>query len=265
MDTLFTVPDPDPGPPPDPYAPPHLDAQRAMPAAHAPGKIIAVILGAAVVGSGLARALSSLGPPTVLGPARWAASGLGLAQTALALAWLYAAWKGVPESHRGTLSPRRAALSLLIPLYNVYWGLAVNLALCRTLDGILAGRGERRAPRTLAVVAWGVWLGWLVLATSRALAHEYSVGWAILGPSVGETLWLVYVVRCDAARDAVARLGDNPVALGAPQLSPLQRQRNPGLFAAIGLALFIVLGVACWQLLAPGDRPPRQEAAPVAT
>jgi len=73
------------------------------------------------------------------------------------------------------------------------------------------------------------------------------------------------MVRCDQARDAVARIGDDPATLGAPRLSQLQRQRGPGVLAAIGLGLFIVLGLACWQLLAPGERPPRQEATPGAT
>ena len=31
------------------------------------------------------------------------------------------------------------------------------------------------------------------------------------------------------------------------------------------VAVFIVLGLACWQLLAPGERPPGQYATPGAT
>jgi hypothetical protein len=49
---------------------------------------------------------------------------LGLSVAVQAMVWLYAAWRGIPEPYRGTISPRRAALSLLIPFYNAYWTIA---------------------------------------------------------------------------------------------------------------------------------------------
>ncbi|MGH7298308.1 MAG: hypothetical protein ACRELB_25435, partial [Polyangiaceae bacterium] len=89
---------------------------------------------------------------------------LRLGTYVFAVAWLHAAWIAVPASHRGTVSPRRAALTLLIPLYGLYWAYAVNVALCGTLDGILAHAGSRsRAPGMLARIAAGVWLGSFVI------------------------------------------------------------------------------------------------------
>jgi hypothetical protein len=190
----------------------------------------------------------------------------GYAILALAMAWLYAAWKGVPESHRGTVSPRRAALSLLIPFYNAYWGVAVNLALCDTLDGILARRGDgRRAPRTLAAVAGAVWLGSYALAAAMVAANRFSALVSMLLPAVMGSLWLVYMLRCDQVRDIVARIGPDAVTLAPPRLSQLQRQRGPGVLAIVGLCMLIVLGLACWQVLSPGERVSRPAATPGAT
>jgi hypothetical protein len=237
-----------------------------MPVTHAPGRILAVVYGAAVAGNVLARATLYMGPPSLRTIARWATGVFGYAIMALAMAWLYAAWKGVPESHRGTVSPRRAALSLLIPIYNAYWGVAVNLALCDTLDGILARRGDgRRAPRILAAVAGAVWLGSYALAAAIVAANRSEALVSILLPAVTGGLWLVYMLRCDQVRDTVARIGPDAIARVPPRLSQLQRQRGPGVLAIIGLCLLIVLGLACWQVLSPGDPAPRRAATPRAT
>jgi hypothetical protein len=249
------MPDPSLRVPPDPYAPPHLDVQRATPLAHAPGRALALLYGAAVLGNVLAR-VSVLVVPSLFTIASWATKVCGLAVMVLAMAWLYAAWKGLPESHRGTITPRRAALSLLIPLYDAYWGLAINLALCNTLDGMLERtRESRRAPRTQAVVAWAGWLGSYVVSAAATAAHRQTLLVSILTPAVTGGLWLAYMLECDRARDAVARIGDDPARLGAPRLSQIQRQRGPGWLAAVALGVFLLLCLVVWQILAPGERP----------
>jgi hypothetical protein len=243
----------------DPYAPPQAEIARVGPPDHAPGKVIAVLYGAALASSIVARAATYAPSPQLQRLASIAFHVFSSPKPVLALAWLYAAWKGVPASHRGTISPRRAVLSLFIPVYNAYWALAVNLALCDTLNGILTrARSTRRAPRTLAMTATAAWLGSFVLVTAVQAARNWSLAaWLreIL-PVVTGSLWLAYMVKCDQARDEVARLGDSLATLGAPRLSELQRQRGPSALAVIGLCLLIPLGLACWQLLSPADPAP---------
>ena len=245
----------------DPYAPPDPDVQRAAPARHAPGKSLAFIYLAALTGRVLVAELPALAgvDPRATRPF---AIALGAATTAVALAWLYSAWRGIPPSHRGSITPRRAWLSMFVPLYNVYWALAVNVALCETLDGILAHHGEaRRAPRTLAGLAWVVWLGAYVVLFAVGTGSRP----AQLGALATGGLWFAYMLACDAARDAVTRLGSDPASLGAPRLSAVQRSPGPGWGMAVGLVLLMLLGLACWQVLAPAERtvtgPPRGGSA----
>lgn len=180
----------------------------------------------------------------------------------LAAAWLYAAWKGVPEPHRGTISPKRAALSLFIPFYDAYWGIAVNIALCDTLDGILRRAGSpRRAPRVLGMVANAVWLVTRVTGAAIHARHMEYAAHRVLLDLVFETvvggLWVAYMVQCDRAREAVVQLGDRVSTLGAPRLSPLQRTPGPSVPRVIVLSLLVLIpGLACWQLVDPGSRRP---------
>ena len=70
------------------------------------------------------------------------------------------------------MSPKRAVFSLFIPFYNACWSIAVNVALCDTLDGILHRAGShRRAPRALGVVASAVWLGTRVIGAAISGRH----------------------------------------------------------------------------------------------
>jgi hypothetical protein len=242
----------------DPYAPPHPDVDRATPPAYAPGRALAIVYGAAIGATVVARTVTYYAGGTIATLAWQGESLTRLASSVAALAWLYAAWKGVPASHRGSVSPRRAALSMFIPLYNAYWALAVNAALCDTLNGILErARSERRAPRTLGIAAAGTWLGSFVVAAAAVAAHRTIPVPIIIGmPVVPGSLWLAYMVQCDAARHEVARLGDRVEALGAPKLSPLQRTKGPNAFVAIGGFVFLfVVFLAIWQLLAPAERP----------
>jgi len=244
--------------PPDPYAPPLVNVDRARPAQHAPGTPIAILYGAAAAGNVTARVVAGTTASIVGVVASEVAWVSTLCASGLAMAWLYAAWKGVPESHRGTVSPRRAAFSMLVPFYNAYWAIAVNVALCGTLDGILErARSHRRAPRALGMIASFAWLASLVVGPAMAAAHRpITVVESVLSPAVTSGLWLAYMVQCDRARDAVARLMDDPATLGAPRLSPIQRERGPGVLAAIGLGLLVILGLACWQILDPGTAAP---------
>jgi hypothetical protein len=229
---------------------------------YAPGRIIALLYGAAIAGIMIGRSLAYFAEAP-LGPiAVTATSVLVYATVILAMAWLHAAWTGIPQSHRGTVSPRRAALSLLIPLYNVYWALAVNLALCDTLDRILArSSSSRRAPRTLAAVAWVAWLGCLVLNYAFSAADlPPTIVRSLLTTAITGGLWLAYMVQCDRARDEVARLGDGLAKLDTPELSQLQRRRGPGALAIGAIWWLVIMGLGCWQILSPGERAPRHDS-----
>jgi len=82
------VVDPKSDSPRDPYAPPEADVQRAMSVARAPGRSLAVMYGAAVVGDMLARATEYVAPYSARLIATWVSAGLSLGTTALAMAWL---------------------------------------------------------------------------------------------------------------------------------------------------------------------------------
>jgi len=242
----------------NPYSPPHAEVQRADLPAHAPGRAVTALFGAAVVGTAASYAIALVRDDRVGQIARFAINLFDDARVVLAMTWLYVAWKGIPASHRGTLSPRRAALSLLYPIYNAYFGIAVNLALCDTLDHLLGrARSARRAPRVLAIAAAAVWLlSFVTNAAIRLSGRAGGVPIPLVTIVVGGGLWLAYAIECDRARDEVARFlahGGDP---GAPRLSQLQRQRGPGVVAWIGLVLLGVLGIACWQVLTPAERPP---------
>jgi hypothetical protein len=191
---------------------------------------------------------------------RWAGHVGGV----LALTWVYLAWTSVPEAYRGTISPRRAAFSLLIPFYNAYWALVINSALCETLDAILERAGSpRRAPRFLATIAPCVWLMVIVVyaaivvrGTTVATLGVFSELWTF-APIATSVLWIVYMVRCDAARDAVVRLAEGGGLRGAPRLSELQRTAGPGVLSIVGWCALVLLLLACWQILSPGERPPK--------
>jgi hypothetical protein len=243
----------------NPYSPPHADVQRSDLPAHAPGRAVTALFGAAVAGTAACYAIALVvHDGRVSQIARLAINVFDDARVILAMAWLYVAWKGIPESHRGTMSPRRAALSLLYPFYNAYFGIAVNLALCDTLDHILArSRSPLRAPRVLAMTAAAVWLvSFVANAAIRTSGYAGGAPIPLVTIVVGGGLWLAYAIQCDRARDEVARFlahGGDP---GAARLSQLQRQRGPGVLGWFGLLLLVVMGLACWQLLAPAERPP---------
>jgi hypothetical protein len=192
---------------------------------------------------------------------------LAPATSVLAMAWLYAAWKGVPASHRGSVSPGRAVLSLLIPFYNAYWGIAVNLALCDTLDGILTRAGsDQRAPRALGAIAYFTWLGSFVVGVALFEAnHPLSDWFSLLAPYVTRGMWLSYMVACDRARDAVARLGDRVATLGTPRLSELQRERAPRALMVSCLSLAVIVFLAWWNFLVGESAVRDRQAAPATT
>jgi hypothetical protein len=191
-----------------------------------------------------------------------ATSSLGLAFFLIMMTWVSLAWKGIPASHRGTMTPSRAAFTLLLPVYNLYWAFAMNLALCDTLDGILVAAGsDKRAPRTLAIVATTTWLVLSTLFGVLAIAHRANTAVGILLSVAIDGLWLAYMILCDRAREEVARLGADPSALGAPRLSRIQRRKGPHPVAAIAVSIIAVVGfLGCWQLLQPAERTPGSRA-----
>jgi hypothetical protein len=226
-------------------------------------RIVTVLYAANAMTSVAALVLAYRGPTEIRAAAFWATSACRFAALVLAMVWLYAAWRGVPASHRGTVSPRRAAFSLLVPFYNVYWGIAVNLALCDTLNGVLRGvRSERRAPRAVLAAAAITWLGSYVVGFAVAASHRsVPLAVSLLVSGIKPGLWVAYMMLCEPAFAAVAALGDPPQRLGAPRLSQLQRERGPGAFSIVAWYLLVVFALACWQVLQPGERPARDTSS----
>ena len=98
---------------------------------------------------------------------------------------------------RGETGPARRS--------SAYWAIAVNVALCDTLDGILQRAcSPRRAPRTLGVVASAVWLETRVVGAAirgrhvEDAAHRLGVDLVVVTLTGG--LWLAYMIRCDWQR-----------------------------------------------------------------
>jgi hypothetical protein len=183
---------------------------------------------------------------------------LEVGRVAIVMAWVFLAWKGIPASHRGTMTPGRAAFTLFIPLYDVYWAFVMNVALCDTLDGILtSAQSSKRAPRTLGIVASTAWLGVIALEFAFAVTGPRSTIPAVSLTIVSESLWLAYMILCDRAREEVARLGGDLSALGTPRLSRIQRKKGPHPVAAVALAIIAIVGfLGCWQVLQPSERVP---------
>jgi len=254
--------------PSNPYTPPASPLANPDDQGHrpTPGRAITWFVVAASVMEVLLDLLLVASPSASPGARRglnWFLSIVIDLRLILILAWVHAAWRGIPSAFRGTMSPWRAVLSYFIPVYNFYWGIAMNLALCDTLNVLLKRMGsERRAPRNLAIVAYAAWLavsvGFIVDATLPINARHLQGATAIAVDAVVILLWPAYMVLCDYAREPVARIGDDVDALGPPTLGALQRAPRPGVAAWIGAGLLLVLaifGLAIWQVLQPG--PPR--------
>jgi hypothetical protein len=85
-------------------------------------------------------------------------------------------------------------------------------------------------------------------------AHRFGVDLVLTTLTGG--LWLAYMIRCDRARQAVARLGDQVNTSRSPRLSPLQRTPGPRALSVVFLTLLVLVpGLACWQRLQPAPRP----------
>src|SRR5215467_7100234 len=73
-----------------------------------------------------------------------------IALPGLGLIWIYGSWRALPRDLYGArrgVSPAAAALSLLVPLYNVYWLFVLHRTWCSAVDDLLARPNRaRRAP-----------------------------------------------------------------------------------------------------------------------
>jgi hypothetical protein len=238
----------------DPYAAPREDPTRGP--RRAPGQSLTWLYGTTVVANVVFVLVDRLVVSSPLLDAlvtvtRWFGP-------AVAAAWIHQAWRGIPDTHRGTISPWRAWLSLLIPFYGFYWAIAMNIALCDTLNSIVGkGRLARRAPRTLAIVANALWYVTMVATAAFAARGVQGVlAWLpfALG-AIDRGAWFAYMLLCDAARDEVVQLSHMPRGLPAPRLSPLQREPGPRPLPTVAFCAIAFLGfLACWQILQPGER-----------
>jgi hypothetical protein len=171
------------------------------------------------------------------------------------LAWVYLAWSSVPPAYRGKVTPRAAAVGLVIPGYNVYWKVAMNLSLCNALNAVVAqGPSDVRAPRTLSIVLNAVsWVGGIFAfaASKSPSVARYSE----VAVPLAHTVWCVYMIGVDRARGEVAALE----GAFAPDPGPLDRLRERGiarggtLVAVLFVGFIVVLAavLALWRILAP--------------
>ena len=190
--------DPPPRPAYDPYAAPVAVHEPLEGSGRGPARGVTWAYGVTV-----AAALSLSLVETLAARGRWPLpwfievlrSADGVADVVLPAAWLYASWKAIPDSRRGTISPSRAAFSLFIPVYGLYWGLAVNLALCETLDAVLvSSRSTRRSPRTLAVLAYAFFLASAVVTLVATFAIARARSSATPSSTMEVLRWVVFVV-----------------------------------------------------------------------
>jgi hypothetical protein len=131
----------------------------------------------------------------------------------------------------------------------------MNRALCDALNGILErARSPRRAPRTLGTLAGATWLAALVAVSAITAAHASSVWFGLAAPAITGGMWFAYALQTNLACAEVAQLGADSPALAAPRLSPLQRERGPGVWTAVGVFAMLLLGLACWTFLTPAPR-----------
>jgi hypothetical protein len=111
-------------PPPsrhNPYAPPEAHAEpRWTPPSRSAMTSVTWLYAAAIVVKAACVAGYYASDATVQKLASTVAVPVGWAGAILALAWIDLAWRAVPPTHRGTISPRRAAFSMLLPIYNAY-------------------------------------------------------------------------------------------------------------------------------------------------
>jgi len=81
-----------------------------------------------------------------------------VAQWILGLAWLYTAWRRVPEPCRRTydnrkVEPSEAVWKLFIPFYGFYWLFVANIGLCSALERHAKQvRLQRNGPSSFALV-----------------------------------------------------------------------------------------------------------------
>jgi hypothetical protein len=245
----------------NPYASPRADPAPSGPSRRAPGAFVKWLY-AGSIGIGLSGHLISLSQLWISLPAElgMAARGAQLGGTwsgnVLAAVWLYCAWNGLPEAHRGRISPARAALSLFVPFYNFYWIVVISPVFCDAVNQILARGSERvRAPRQLGLAA-GILQLTVPFASFGVTIVLGGRPWLSLVFSLLlSSMWMLYMLQCDPARDAVARMVERGETAFEPRLSKLQEGRGSGCLISFTMAVLLFLALAIWQFLSP--TPPR--------
>lgn len=186
---LFPPPGPLPPPPGTPRAP-RGTALTWLCGAAVP--CCAVLLGAWRLGEHLAW------PKVITGLAALGYVAAVLTTLVLSMAWLALAWGDVPPQLRQGLSPLSAVGRNFIPLYGFVWIFRMVDRLCSTLDAQLAWAGVlQRAPRHLGHLAAAC-----TVAGPFLVRPIPALDW--LPSLVAHGLWFAYMLRCDAARQAIA-------------------------------------------------------------
>lgn len=130
---------------------------------------------------------------------------LRLVLLALAPLWIYYAWSGIPRELRYGITPGRAVLGLIVPVFSIYWIFAVNVRLCSCVDSLLTSIDDRRrAPKTLAIVATVIYFAPIAMMLAEASRYTFLV---LIADHV---LWFVYMLQCDELRRAVIAVRRQP-------------------------------------------------------
>jgi hypothetical protein len=191
---------------PNPYAPPGdvrgSRKKKKRPKRRAPGENVKWIYGALA----LLNAVSFLALVLGLSPTATIREGLvtlvdgplRLTSLALAPAWIYYAWSGLPLELRLGISPGGAVVRLFAPIYSLYWVFVVHARIGEALDTLLRSVDDRRrAPVTLAAVATVFYF----VPTLMLLGGGGTYAWVVL--VLDQALWMAYMIQCDALRRAV--------------------------------------------------------------
>jgi hypothetical protein len=103
--------------------------------------------------------------------------------------WLLRSWQFIEPGQRSTddgtaITPRQAAVRMVVPIYNLYWIFVATAGLCQAINRQLPNHAWNRAPARAAML----------------LSVAFALTWWILPLSPALPLGFAFMVVCDRAK-----------------------------------------------------------------